>query len=175
MPINNHNHILGPAHIDSANFCWDTGPRKHESKSYFFCVSAHTIWFLLWQNIKFTCFFYQCHLAHVTRFFYPIFFLWPKQARSHCWTVAYQTGVGAHDLIFYLQTNLIVRLIIGVHDPIFTQIFCLGHVRWALVFSYYYYNYIQVQSTPFIKLGSIDVSALLKKRLIKVMFYNENN
>ena len=36
---------------------------------------------------------------------------------------------------------------------------------------------ISIQSTPFImlKLGSIDVSALLKKRLIKVMFYNENN
>ena len=36
-------------------------------------------------------------------------------------------------------------------------------------------NYLQ--STPFItqKMGSTDVSALLKKRLIKVMFYNENN
>ena len=36
-----------------------------------------------------------------------------------------------------------------------------------------------VQSTPFItlklQLGSVDVSALSKKRLIKVMFYNENN
>ena len=36
-------------------------------------------------------------------------------------------------------------------------------------------NNSELQSTPFItlKLGSIDVSALLKKRLIKVMFYNK--
>ena len=143
----------------------------------FLCFSTHNLIFALTKYQIYLFFLSECHLAYMTRFFYPIFFLWPKQARSHCWTVAYQTGVGAHDLIFYLQTNLIVWLKIGMHDPIFTQIFCLGHVRWALVFSYYYYNYIQVQSTPFIKLklGSIDVSALLKKRLIKVMFNNENN